>query len=160
MMERVNKIKSHPLFLWHMERNSASEADRQFCKHDLAHALDVARIAYMINLEDTLNLPKERIYAAALLHDITKWKQYKDGTPHNESAIEPAVQIMLDCGFSDREIASICNAIFQHRSPPEDAAPFSQLLFRADKLSRACYACTVSADCNWDDARKNQLLSH
>jgi len=159
-MERVNKIKSHPLFLWHMEQNRVSEADRQFCKHDLAHALDVARIAYVINLEDALNLPKERIYATALLHDITKWKQHKDGTPHNESAMEPAAQILLDCDFSDAEIASICNAIFQHRSPPEDATPFSRLFFRADKLSRACYACVVSTDCKWTDTQKNQLLSH
>jgi len=159
-MERVNKIKTHPLFLQHMAQNTMSEENRQFCKHDLPHALDVARIAYIINLEDGLDSPKEHIYAAALLHDLTKWQQHTQGVPHNESAVEPALQILLDCGFSDTEIAAILNAIFQHRSPPEDATPFAKLLFRADKLSRACYACTMSADCNWDRDKQNQSISY
>jgi len=159
-MERANQIKTHPLFLWHMTQNRESERDRQFCKHNLTHALDVARIAHIINLEEGIGLPKEQIYAAALLHDLTKWQQHTEGIPHNESVIEPALEILLDCDFPDTEIAAILNAIFQHRSPPEDSTPFSRLLFRADKLSRACYACTASADCNWDRDKQNHSISH
>ena len=160
MMEGVNKIKDHPLFLQHMAQNTAAEADRQFCKHDLTHALDVARIAYILNLESQERLPKEQIYAAALLHDITKWQEHADGTPHNVSAIEAATQILSDCGFSDGEIAAVCNAIFQHRSLSEGAAPLARLLFHADKKSRACYACTLSDACKWTDMQKNQSLSY
>jgi len=143
-----------------MVQNTMSERDRQFCKHDLSHALDVARIAYIINLEDGLDLPKEWIYAAALLHDLTKWQQHTEGIPHNESAMEPALQILLDCGFFDAEIAAILNAVFAHRRPSTDGTPFSHLLYRADKLSRACYACTASADCNWDEDKQNQTISN
>jgi len=159
-MKRVNAILNHPLFLENMQQNHASEVDRQFCKHDLAHALDVARIAYIINLEESLNFPKEHIYAAALLHDITKWKQHIEGIPHNESAIEPAAQILRDCGFTEEKITAICEAILHHRLGVPDTRAFPNLLYRADKLSRPCYACTASADCKWDADKQNQLLSH
>lgn len=159
-MEQVNAIRTHPLFVRHMEQNAASEDGRLFCKHDLAHALDVARIGHIINLEEDLGLPKELIYAAALLHDITKWKQHEDGTPHNESAIEPTLQILLDCGFSDTEIASICNAIRQHRKPPEDDTALSHVLYHGDKRSRPCYLCAVTAECKIGRDERNQLLSY
>ena len=159
-MKRVNEILSHPLFLEHMAENCKSETDRQFCKHDLTHALDVARIAYIHNLEAELGFPKEQIYAAALLHDITKWKQHIDGTPHNESALQSAGQILADCGFSQAEIGAICEAIFHHRTPVADSKSLPYLLYFADKLSRPCYACTASDACNWSAEKRNQGIIH
>lgn len=44
--------------------------DRIFCGHDMGHLLDVARLAWIFNLEANQEISKERIYAAALLHDI------------------------------------------------------------------------------------------
>ena len=45
----------------------------------------MARIAYILNMEQDLGLEKEVIYAAAVLHDIGKYAQYEDGTPHEQS---------------------------------------------------------------------------
>jgi len=160
-MQKVNSILSHPLFKQNMIKNEHSESQRRFCKHDIAHSMDVARIACIINIEDELGFSKEVIYAAALLHDITKWQQHLEGIPHNESAILPSKNILRSCDFSDEEISVICDAILNHRdsvkNSKEDNA-FSHLIFRADKLSRACYFCRNSDDCNWNDERKNALL--
>lgn len=145
-----------------MQKNAQSEVGRVHCKHNIAHALDVARIAYIISLEDRMGLLKEHIYAAALLHDITKWQQHASGIAHNESAVEPAGQILKDCAFEDADIAMICRAIHNHREGPADAQsdPFSFLIFRADKLSRACYCCEGKDTCSWDDPRKNLAISY
>ena len=48
------------------------EHDREFCCHQITHLLDVARIAYIKNLEAGLGIDKELIYTAAILHDIGK----------------------------------------------------------------------------------------
>ena len=150
----------HPVFAEYMERNERSEAGRQYCKHDMDHAVDAARVAYILNLEEGLGFSKEMVYAAALLHDITKWWQHSEGVPHHESAVEPATGILRDCGFEAGEIEVICQAIYHHRDGPPKGEAFSDLLFRADKLSRACYACGSAADCRWDAGKKNQTLSY
>ena len=78
-MERVNKICGHPVWKWHMERLAEYEKDRIFCRHGVEHLLDVARIAYIENLEKNSGLSKEIIYGAALLHDIGRYLQYTEG---------------------------------------------------------------------------------
>jgi len=144
-----------------MEKNQAAETERMFCSHDIGHAMDVARIAYIINLEESLGFSQEVIYAAALLHDITKWQQHVAGVPHNESAIEPATQILRDCQFAEEEIALICQAILHHRREPVDGeAAFSRLIFRADKLSRACYCCHSRDTCHWEQDKQNKTLHY
>ncbi len=80
-MERVNKILKHDLFNTYLKRNKMAEENRRFCRHDMEHFLDVARLAMIFNLRQDLSIPKEMIYAAALLHDIGRWRQYEDGTP-------------------------------------------------------------------------------
>ena len=159
-MKRVNEILKHPLYTQNMELNTTTEATWPYCKHDIIHLMDVARIAYIINLEKGYGFSKEIIYAAALLHDITKWKQIAHGVPHNESAIEPATEILRDCGFSGDEISQICTAILNHRKGSKDKKDkFSQILYKADKLSRACYFCNYEKKtCNWDKKKRNTLL--
>ena len=159
-MKRVNEILKHPLYTQNMELNTTTEATWPYCKHDIIHLMDVARIAYIINLEKGYGFSKEIIYAAALLHDITKWKQIVHGTPHNESAIEPATEILRDCGFSDDEISQINTAILNHRKGPNNKKDkFSQIIYKADKLSRACYFCNYEEKtCDWDKKKRNSLL--
>ncbi|MCL2842614.1 MAG: HD domain-containing protein [Oscillospiraceae bacterium] len=160
-MQRVNAILEHPLFQASMEKNRESETNSAFCTHDMAHARDVARIGYILNLEQGLGISKEVIYAAALLHDITKWLQHAEGVPHNESAIEPATRILQDCGFGQGEIAMICEAILHHRRGPEEPGMvFAALLFQADKLSRACYLCDSREACNWEMSKQNAVLRY
>ena len=66
-LERVNAICRHPLWRDSVRQIAHLERDRQFCRHDLVHFLDVARLAYIENLERGLGVDKELIYAAALL---------------------------------------------------------------------------------------------
>lgn len=60
--------------------------ERVYCKHDLAHFMDVARIASLIWIEEgsSVELNKDIIYAAALLHDIGRVIEYNEGISHDE----------------------------------------------------------------------------
>ena len=87
-MDRIDKILKHDLFIENLKKNQAAEADRRFCRHDMAHFLDVARIGTIINLEENLGISKEVIYGAALLHDIGKHRQYGEGIPHEQASAQ------------------------------------------------------------------------
>lgn len=78
----IEAIRRHPLFQEHYKRLAQAEKDRRFCCHQMEHLLDVARIAYIRNLEAGLGFSKKMIYAAAILHDIGKARQYEEGIPH------------------------------------------------------------------------------
>ena len=69
-MKNIDRIINHPLFIMSMKKIHDYEIDRVFCCHGIEHSLDVARVAYIANLEQNLGFQKEMIYAAALLHDI------------------------------------------------------------------------------------------
>ena len=158
-MERVNRILNHPVFLENLAKNQAAEADRRFCRHGMEHFLDVARIGMIFNLQENLQIEQEWIYGAALLHDIGKHLQYEKGIPHERSSGEIAFAILLECGFSEKETEVITEAIFSHRNPAvREEKNLKGLIYRADKVSRACFACGAEADCNWKDDRKNKVL--
>ena len=112
-MDRIDKILNHDLFLYHLGKNNAAEADRRFCRHSMVHFLDVARIGTIIALEEGLELDREWIYAAALLHDCGKHEQYENGTPHEQASARIAPEILKDCGFDDKETDVIVTAISQ-----------------------------------------------
>ena len=76
-MKNIDRIINHPLFIMSMKKIHDYEIDRVFCCHGIEHSLDVARVAYITNLEQNLGFQKEMIYAAALLHDIGRWRQYR-----------------------------------------------------------------------------------
>ena len=61
--------------------------ERVYYKHDLAHFMDVARIASLIWIEEgsSVELNKDIIYAAALLHDIGRVIEYNEGISHDET---------------------------------------------------------------------------
>lgn len=155
-MDRIDKILNHNLFLENLRKNIAAEADRCFCRHDMVHFLDVARIGMIMNLEEKLEIPRELIYGAALLHDIGKHRQYKDGIPHEQASASIAPEILSDCGFDKKETDVIVDAILQHRnSDVISEKNLRGVLYRADKASRPCYACKAETDCNWKDNKKN-----
>ena len=60
-LERVNAICRHDLWRNSVREIARLERDRQFCRHDLVHFLDVARLAYIENLERGLGVDKELI---------------------------------------------------------------------------------------------------
>lgn len=160
-MDRIDKILNHDLFLRHLRENEAAENNRVFCHHDMVHFLDVARIGEIINLEEGLGIDREWIYAAALLHDLGKHIQYEDGTPHEKASAEIAPEILQDCGFDDSETGVIVDAINCHRNTGvAQEMNLRGVLYRADKASRACFACKAEKDCNWKDGKKNLSIRY
>lgn len=160
-MDRIDRILKHDLFVEGLSGNREAERDRKFCRHDMAHFLDVARIARVINAEEDMGVDVELIYAAALLHDIGRHLQYSQGTPHEQASADIAPQILKDCGFDEKETCVITEAIRSHRD--EKAAEernLKGLLYRADKLSRACFCCQAEPECSWKDGRKNLSLNY
>lgn len=158
-MERIERILNHELFLYHLKENECAERDRKFCRHGLAHFLDVARIGEIINLEDGLGLKREWIYAAALLHDLGKHTQYENGTPHELASAETALQILRECGFDDYETGVIVDAVRNHRNAQiSGERTLRGALYRADKASRACFRCAAEAECSWKNDKKNQHI--
>lgn len=158
-MERINRICHHPLWLENVNQICELEKDRIFCKHDTAHFLDVARIAYIENLENHLGIPKHLIYAAALLHDIGRAAQYTRGIPHEQAGAQLAKNILDGCGFQPDEQQQILSAITQHRNTGiKTSADLAGLIYRADKASRMCLFCSASHQCNWEQEKKNLFL--
>lgn len=158
-MPRIDKIYKHALFCECLEANRAAEADRCFCRHDMGHFLDVARIGRILAAEEESGIPTEWIYAAALLHDIGKFRQYREGIPHERASAEIAPKILKDCGFADKETDVITDAILQHRnSGVMREQNLRGLLYRADKASRPCFCCSAEAACNWKEEKKNLTL--
>lgn len=155
-MERVDRILKHRDFLYHLKENQSAEAERCFCRHGMEHFLDVARIGYIINLEEKLGMEKELVYGAALLHDIGKHRQYREGIPHEKASADIAPGILADCGFRPEEISSIREAILSHRETGvREEKNLKGLLYRADKASRACFSCRTQEECNWKEDKKN-----
>lgn len=170
-MKRVAAIGGSEVFLRHLASIEAAEADRAFCRHGLPHLLDVARIAWIIDLERDLGLDKDVVYAAALLHDLGRSAQYTTGEPHDEAGARISGEILdgLPEGsrFDPLERGAILAAVSGHRgecpeaverlgaSEPPMREVLSRLIKEADGRSRACYACGARAECYWPDERKN-----
>ncbi len=158
-MERVNRILENERFQSCLEKIRECEEERIFCHHDMTHFLDVARLAYLINLEENVGVSKERIYAAALLHDIGRHKQYLEGMPHEMASAQIAPDILRECGFSGEETAQIVEAIANHRNAlAKDRRDLTGLIYRGDKLSRGCFGCRAEKACNWKKEKKNLKL--
>jgi len=178
-MERINKILRHPEYLACLEKNEMAEENRIFCHHHIEHFLSVARIAMLENLQENLQIDAEIIYSSAILHDIGRFLQYENGTPHEVASAEIAKKILFACDFDENETEIILQVILQHRGSKksEDAIAcgdneklkkdsstknnvkiIADLLYRADKMSRNCFCCKAYDQCNWPKERKEALL--
>lgn len=163
-MERVNRILTHNYYKECLEKLMKYEEKREFCRHDLKHFLDCARITYILNLENNLGIDKEIIYALGLLHDIGRWKEYSQGIPHNIASCQISEGILIDCGFLEGEIKEINDAILKHRknniSNGKGKLSLQEIFYKGDKLSRNCFECKSIMNCNWSDEKKNLEIDY
>lgn len=163
-MPRVDAIWRHPVYREQLIRIEKLECDRRFCRHDLMHLLDVARIMWIAAWEEglTAGLSRDVVYATALLHDIGRAAQYEMEEPHDIAGVRIAREIMgtVDdgCAFSDAEQELIVDAIGAHRGGAKPATTLARLLYRADKLSRPCFACAARPECNWPEEKQNHAI--
>ncbi|SHG44020.1 HD domain-containing protein [Thermosyntropha lipolytica DSM 11003] len=159
-MRRIELLLNDPIFNKHMQRNAELEIEPQFCRHDIHHHIDVARIAYILVLEhNDLNYfvkeadltgrlaAKEVIYAAGLLHDIAKWKEYEAGAEHAAIGARIAREILPRVFFNPHEVDIICQAVYEHRNISRDMSFLGERIHRADNLSRVCIKCEHRMAC-------------
>lgn len=161
-MKRVNAIFRHPLYQTYYRRLEEAEQGRIFCRHQMTHLLDVARIAYIRSLEEGLGLDREVIYAAAVLHDIGKVLQYEEGLPHEITGEKIAAEILDglagENAFSETEKVMILTAIRGHRKLRDEPEVLERILYESDKASRMCFACPAEPQCDWNEEKKNKEI--
>ena len=156
--KKVNEILNNKKYNEYLKRLEELESKREFCRHNIVHFLDVARIAYIINLEESLGFSKEIIYAIALLHDIGRVLEYEKGIPHHEGSVILAKIILDETTFNRDERNHILKAIDEHREESEDK--LSRLIYMSDKMSRNCFACKAEEKCYWPKKKKNLAIKY
>ncbi|RQD74353.1 MAG: phosphohydrolase, partial [Candidatus Syntrophonatronum acetioxidans] len=52
-----------------------------------------------------------------------------------------------EAGFQEKEKKEIIKAIREHRGKGINRSPLGEILFEADKFSRACWQCRAKAEC-------------
>jgi putative nucleotidyltransferase with HDIG domain len=157
-MKKINDILNDSEYLYYVGKIQQAEAGRIYCRHDIAHFLDVSRIANIISFEENLNIEKELLYAAGILHDIGRWVEYETGTDHAIAGKEIAEKILKKHNFTEPERKEISAAIESHRTGLA-VSKLADILYRADKLSRNCVFCGAAATCkNFQNGEKAVLL--
>lgn len=153
-MERVQQLFSLPRYQEELKTITEAEESRLFCRHTLEHFLDVARLMYIRSLEEGNPVDREVIYAAALLHDLGRGMQYREGIPHQEASVLLAQELLPLCGYSQEEMEQISSAIGSHRSQGGQET-LVRYLYQADKQSRNCFVCPAREQCYWTEEKKN-----
>lgn len=158
-MKKVTRILNHPLFIRELKIINLLEENRAYCKHNLNHFFDVARISYILLLERNIRIDKEVLYAFALLHDIGRAREYLLKRDHQVESAILAGEILRDCGYSNDEIETVIYSIKNHRSSQvlkmHEIKTFVDITRKADQLSRKCFCCECSDYCNWPEDKKN-----
>lgn len=152
--DAITNILRHPLYQECLKKLTILEQDRIYCKHDLSHFLNVARLAYIYILENNLSYERDLVYAAALLHDIGR---AYDNSAHDRLSAEIAAKILPDCGFSAENTSTIQTIILHHRQD-EQCNELAHILYLADKKSRNCFACSAQNSCNWPLEKRNTTI--
>ena len=156
-MERLMCVFGEDKYTQFLKTIEEKEVNRIFCRHGLQHSLDVARISYIINLEEDLGYSKELIYVTSFLHDIGRGSPNEDGN-HEQESWELAKELIEKLDFSKREKELIKQAILGHRK--ENTESFSSLIYRGDKLSRSCFDCEAEPECYWPKDKKNMKIKY
>ena len=159
-MKRIDAILQDQRFRFGLQQIEELEAKRIFCCHRLEHLLDVARISWIVSLEQQLPLQKDVVYAAALLHDLGRYRQYTEHIPHHQASAELAAEILPDAGYTAEETAMVVDAIGQHGTKPQSQSILAQVLYQADKLSRNCFQCAAQAQCKWPAEKRNRTICY
>lgn len=159
-MTRIEIIKKDPYYQDCLLKNEVLERERKFCRHDYQHMALVSQISYKIMDKNQgmekfikqegltgLNQAQDIIYAAGLLHDIGRWRQYENGEDHAKAGAQMAPVILERAGFSQKEIKIITRAIAEHRRAGPGASCLGRVLCLADDLSRPCGTCEARMEC-------------
>lgn len=161
-LKRIELLLKVPLYQENMNLNAQEEQEARYCLHDFQHHLDVARIAYILVLENNdLNYfikengvsgklaAKEIIYAAGLLHDIGKWKEQQEGIDHASFGARVAREILPHAFFNPHEVEIIGRAIYEHSNIRTEMSFLGERIHRADNLSRMSNFSLLCSECSY-----------
>lgn len=154
-LELTNKIIKNVNYIRLVSELKELEKDRIFCKHDMEHFLNLARIAVIICSECSIDYDADIIYAAALLHDIGRVEEYHSGIPHDEASVAIASEILDETGCSAEKKTEIIRLIASHRTADSRKTALEKIFYRADKKSRLCFCCDAADECNWPEYKRN-----
>lgn len=157
-LKNTNQLFQNNSYKKYLENIKIHEETWEFCRHDLPHFLAVARIATIKSIEAGLSIPRDLIYTTAFLHDIGRFVEYEDKTPHEIASHGLAISLLDPLDFTSDEKKQILETILNHRNP--ESQGFSQIFYESDKLSRECLSCTVEKHCDWNLEKKNLLIRY
>ena len=157
-MKNIDIITNNSMYTESLEKLKKYEENREFCNHTIEHFIDVARIAYIMVLEEDLKVSKEVIYAIGLLHDIGRVKQYEEGIHHDIASVDMSREILKETSFTEEEVKIILNGIANHRKESDNK--LEEIIYRADKLSRQCFSCKAENECYWSKDKKNFKITY
>ena len=98
-MEYVARLLEDTMYRCLLEHMKLMEADRIYCRHGLEHLMDVARLGWIMALEQKAAITKEEVYLAALLHDIGRVEEYETGISHAAAGQQLAGEILSHIGY-------------------------------------------------------------
>lgn len=160
-MKRLDKLLHMQQYREAQHKIEKFEESRIYCRHSREHFIDVARIAYILALEEQLKVSKELIYTAAFLHDMGRCYEYQELCSHESGSIVMALNWLPECGYLEEEIKIIVEAIALHRSENKIVPDtLGSVLYRADKLSRDCLNCKARETCKWPEEKKNLTINY
>ena len=149
-MNAPDRLLAHSDYQRAIRAIAEREQDRRFCRHGLDHVSDVARLLWILVIENERPFDKDTVLLTAMLHDIGR---SVDNDNHDAESVRIARTLR----------AQILSAIASHRDKnatidPQQAS-LGQLLALADKKSRPCYRCPAAEDCYWPDSLKNKTIT-
>ncbi|NLF46399.1 MAG: HD domain-containing protein [Syntrophomonadaceae bacterium] len=159
-MKRIDLLLQDSLYNEYLHRNAREEMDQRLCRHDINHHFTVAQMTFSLMLNnndweifleetgiDSQAAAKEVVYAAGLLHDIGKWKEYRDGEDLAACSARLSRTILPRALFTPDEIEIICRAICEQRNINKDISLLGEKLYRGNNLSRMCSECHHNEEC-------------
>lgn len=155
-LEITNRIFRNEKYRKLVAELAELEKYRRFCRHDIEHFFDVARIMMILCTRRKVEISEDIVYSAALLHDLGRIQEITAGIPHEMAGQITAAGILADVDCPEDMAEKIISLIANHRRKdnPEDSP--EQLFFTADKRSRKCFLCKACDECNW--VRKNMEI--
>lgn len=159
-MKNTNKIVLSKIYRDYLNELEGLERDRFFCRHNYEHFISVARICYILKLEEGVDVDKDMIYATAILHDLGRVLEIKEGINHAIGSVDIAREILEITDFSLEEKNRILSCISFHRTKDAAEDEFFNIFYRADKLSRDCFRCPAYDECNWSYEKKNHEIKY
>lgn len=154
----TNRIIHNEKYKNAVKQLSLLEKERIFCKHDMEHFLNTARIAVILCFEKGINADTDAVYSAALLHDLGRIDEYDNGTPHHIASVKRAKEILSEVNCKEEFAAMVLSLISNHRNKEICEDSMEKIFYLADKKSRNCFCCQAQKECNWSEEKRNMEI--